>query len=390
MKICIIPLMPSHKWGGSEEYWFLVATEALKLNYDVLIILERTEQVHNNYYELKKLGAKLFLYEKNINPILPKKISHKLMRIYRNYPRVPMFYINIMSTMKEFNPDILLINMGGTFSIMEYPVCLWLLYNYNKPYFLFSHNYNEHRVYPYPYLKRIRDMLKQIVKIYFISERNMNVAKRAVASRDFPECHVLNNLCKLGTLDPLPMPDQSKIKFASIARLTCYDKSQDILIEVLAQDKWKSRNWELSIFGKGDDEQYLNDLIQYFDLSDKVKLAGHNSKIIDIWEQHHMLLLSSQTEGTSQALIEAMMCGRPVMATDVGDSAKLVIEGETGFLADAATPKLIAIALERAWKSKENWATMGITANHKVIDFVDVVPGKTLLSDLKHYVEQNR
>ena len=50
------------------------------------------------------------------------------------------------------------------------------------------------------------------------------------------------------------------------------------------------------------------------------------------------------------ALVEAMLCGRTAVVTDVGGNAEWIEDGETGFVAEAATAKSFGAALkERGW-----------------------------------------
>ncbi|MBV8361748.1 MAG: glycosyltransferase [Deltaproteobacteria bacterium] len=49
------------------------------------------------------------------------------------------------------------------------------------------------------------------------------------------------------------------------------------------------------------------------------------------------------------AMVEAILCRRPMVATDVAGHAEIIQDGVTGFLADAPTTASIATALERFW-----------------------------------------
>ena len=61
-------------------------------------------------------------------------------------------------------------------------------------------------------------------------------------------------------------------------------------------------------------------------------------------------LLPSRAED-APALIEAMLCGRMPIVTDVGRASDLIDDEDHGFVAPAATVPLIDDALERAWQT---------------------------------------
>lgn len=58
------------------------------------------------------------------------------------------------------------------------------------------------------------------------------------------------------------------------------------------------------------------------------------------------LVLPSRWEGFPNAVLEALGHGRPVVATDVGDTSKLVLDGVTGWLVPPEDPRALAAALE--------------------------------------------
>ena len=60
-----------------------------------------------------------------------------------------------------------------------------------------------------------------------------------------------------------------------------------------------------------------------------------------------IFVLPSKNEGISNTIMEAMACGLPVVATDVGGNPELVIEGETGLLVPPGNPEAMAEALEK-------------------------------------------
>lgn len=63
-----------------------------------------------------------------------------------------------------------------------------------------------------------------------------------------------------------------------------------------------------------------------------VELAGRVADPLPLFQRADVLLLASDREGTPNVIMEAMACGLPVVATNVGGVADLVKNGETGFL----------------------------------------------------------
>lgn len=67
--------------------------------------------------------------------------------------------------------------------------------------------------------------------------------------------------------------------------------------------------------------------------SEVLSFHGNLSNIVPLLHQSDCLLLTSATEGTPNVILEAMSCGLPVVATDVGGVSAILIDHETGFLA---------------------------------------------------------
>jgi glycosyltransferase involved in cell wall biosynthesis len=69
-------------------------------------------------------------------------------------------------------------------------------------------------------------------------------------------------------------------------------------------------------------------------LAERVHFAGHVAESAEALLEHDVLLLSSTYEGIPAALMEAMACGMPIIATDCGD-------GVRGLLEDWAPARLV-------------------------------------------------
>jgi glycosyltransferase involved in cell wall biosynthesis len=81
-------------------------------------------------------------------------------------------------------------------------------------------------------------------------------------------------------------------------------------------------------------------------------------------------------------MVEAMVCGRPAVITDVGGSREWVTDGQSGFLAAKPDVESVAAALDRAWQRRADWPAMGREARQTAIRQIDPNPGRTVLRRL--------
>jgi glycosyltransferase involved in cell wall biosynthesis len=81
-------------------------------------------------------------------------------------------------------------------------------------------------------------------------------------------------------------------------------------------------------------------------------------------------------------LVEAMLCGRPGIVTDVGGNRELVRDGTNGFLAKAATVPFLDEALNRAWESRKRLKEIGCAAAIDVRRWVSPDPAEDFANEL--------
>ena len=138
------------------------------------------------------------------------------------------------------------------------------------------------------------------------------------------------------------------MRFATVGRYEVGSKCQDRTLHALSTAEWKGRNWRLDLFGSGPDERYLQDVIGYYGLEDRVTLCGFERDFAKIWKDHHIHVLTSRAEGLALALVESMFCGRPAVITRTGGNHELVRDNKDGFVSAGGDPEIIREALERA------------------------------------------
>ncbi|NEO67282.1 MAG: glycosyltransferase family 4 protein, partial [Moorea sp. SIO4G2] len=229
--------------------------------------------------------------------------------------------------------------------------------------------------------ERVRSFAQTIQHWVFVSKHNHQLAQRQLAQQ-FHHAEVIVNAARLNLTKPLPWSSQEVPQLGCVARLETRWKGQDVLLEVLSQSQWRDRPWHLNLYGVGPDQDYIQQLIQYYHLSDRVTCHGYIRDIQSVWQQNHLMVMASRGEGTPLAVLEAMMCGRPTVTTDVGGNREILNDGETGFIAETATPYSFGNTLEKAWEERDCWSAMGSKAHEVAKQYAQANPAQQLLDYL--------
>jgi glycosyltransferase involved in cell wall biosynthesis len=235
--------------------------------------------------------------------------------------------------------------------------------------------------------ERYRVALATAKRCYFVSKANLRLAEKQIGFK-LSNAEVVWNPVNVD-LDVLPtwprLGQNDELRLACVARLHPPTKGQDILLEVLARQTWAARRWRLHLYGEGPMRNVLERLAQRLGLSDRVVFAGH-SAVAEIWASNHVLVMPSRREGLPLAIVEAMLCGRPVVATDVAGHSEILEDGVTGFLADAPTVNSMANALERFWTKRADSVEIGAAAAKKIRELRPPDPVRVFSEEIKRYI----
>jgi glycosyltransferase involved in cell wall biosynthesis len=384
MKIAFISTMAGHSWGGSEELWAKTARLAIEQGHEVLISVFDWGALPTKIHDLQTKGAHVHLRQRKL-PLLSQRFYKRwLKRIEKKFIKQDPV-MDQFGMLYQFVPEIICISQGHTFeAFLEQRKLVQFINQYKFPYILISQFGFEHGTLSYQLIEPIREFFGIARQVFFVSQRNRLVAERQLVKK-LTNVHIISNPVNLSDYSIVPYPSSISLAFACVARLECNFKGQDILFEVLSNDIWQSREWVLNLYGEGPDRQYLEDLAVYFNIKNKVNICGHVTDIRSIWAQNNMLILPSIGEGTPLSLVEAMICGRPAVVTDVGGNAEMVIDGKTGFISDAASVLALNNTLERAWQKRDEWQIMGEKAHAEANKRVNPKPEETIMNVIGSY-----
>jgi sugar transferase (PEP-CTERM/EpsH1 system associated) len=131
------------------------------------------------------------------------------------------------------------------------------------------------------------------------------------------------------------------VRIGIVARLNEV-KDHSNLLKACKVLKRFTNNFKVVIVGDGPLRSHLESESESLQLQDRVIFTGTRNDIPDILHELDIYVLSSISEGTSMTLLEAMACGLPVVATNVGGNPEVVMDGETGLLVPSRNPEALA------------------------------------------------
>ena len=366
MRLAILSTIEGVSWGGTEEVWVQLARRALQRGHNVLAAVDHRIAPAPPVQALLPLGLQLSQRQRwRSNRLYLLKES-----LWSDHRAVT-----------GFRPDLLVINAGSVLDPLQLPHLRRLCSALSVPQVLFCHFHSD--LLPIGNRAALLQFLESMRHLVFVSEGNRHDLSRTLAG-NLPPSTVITNQSRTLLQRPLPWPDrQGLLRLACVARFDVLWKGQDLLIEALASPELLSYPWHLDLFGSGADQDYLLELIHYFKLQDRVTLKGFEPDLRKIWSTHHLLVLPSRGEGMPLVALEAMMHGRPVLATAVGGIYEVVRDGYEGYIAESATVSCLRHALQRALNEFEHWPEFGIAAHQTAHHFAKLDPPSALLTLLE-------
>ncbi len=134
-------------------------------------------------------------------------------------------------------------------------------------------------------------------------------------------------------------------------------KGHQYLIAAIPAVLRKCPNTSFVFAGRGQLESELKAQVCRFGVEERVYFLGLRQDIPRILAMLDLFVLPSLSEGLSMAILEAMIAGKPVIATRVGGNPELVIDEETGFLVPPRDSQTLADRLITSLTNKQQSAT---------------------------------
>jgi glycosyltransferase involved in cell wall biosynthesis len=150
-----------------------------------------------------------------------------------------------------------------------------------------------------------------------------------------------------------------------IARLDVRKKGQDVFLKAISAVAEAVPEFQFLIVGGGPDERELRNAASVLPPSHQPQFAGFRPDLANVLNAIDVLVIPSRWESVPKILIEAMWCGKAVVATRVGDMAE-ILEASCGILIPADSPEEMAAALIRLGRDGGLRRRLGEAAHDRI------------------------
>lgn len=205
-----------------------------------------------------------------------------------------------------------------------------------------------------PYATINKKNFNSLIELFVVNQSAGGVFQIKGASDFFS-----TRLQKKSTIIPNPIFIKDKIEqvqfeqreksIVSVGRLDNYQKRYDIMIKAFSLFSKNHPEWLLKLYGVGSDEQLIKNWCIENGVEDRVKFMGLSKQpMVDICNAG-MFLITSDFEGISNSLLEAMAVGLPCVSTDSppGGARMLIQNNSNGLLAEVGNHEKIAEAMAK-------------------------------------------
>ena len=125
------------------------------------------------------------------------------------------------------------------------------------------------------------------------------------------------------------------------------EKRYDVLIDAMAALRHRCPQLRLVVVGEGSWRPRLEALAAQSGLQNRCTLLGYRRDVVRVSQAFDLFVQSSDDEGTSNALLEAMALEIPIVATDVGGTSELITDDVHALLVRPGDVRALAAAVEQ-------------------------------------------
>jgi glycosyltransferase involved in cell wall biosynthesis len=180
---------------------------------------------------------------------------------------------------------------------------------------------------------------------YVVSNSRRNLDALRERGLRLPPAEVIYNIVVEGKSSSLPRVSEVP-RIVAIGSLFPL-KSYDVLIEAMAILAANATGCELLLAGRGGEQPRLEALANQLGVAERVKFLGDVEDVPGLLGTADVFAHPAITEGLSNAILEALAEGLPVVACPVGGTPEIIEDGQNGLLVPVRQPQALAHAIGR-------------------------------------------
>lgn len=300
-----------------------------------------------------------------------------------NYKKIgERLYNAIDKTIREKNINFNLIHSHFTWPSGY--VGMKLKEKYNVPFIVTAHGYD---IYLLPFkdkvwTEKIRSILNSADCIITVSNKNLEFIKKlnvntrvVVLPNGFnSDLFYVRNLVECRKTLNLPLDRKVILSIGNLSEI----KGHKYLIEAMQEISKNKKDILCIIVGTGPLEEKLRKQINAAKLQNYVKLVGGKPHTeIPLWiNACDLFVLPSLRESFGVVQIEAMACGKPIVATRNGGSEEIIVSDDYGLLVEPRNAHYLAKNVEMALNKKWN--------EKRILNYAEQYRWKNIAKQIQH------
>lgn len=310
--------------GGSERVMSLLANTFAQKGYEVEIVCINKHLV---FYPIDEKVKVWFAEDEVKSPSILKKVLW-----LRNH-------------IKNDRPDVVI-----AFMLEVYCVTLASLIGVSVPVI------SSERIDPH-FFGRAKGLLR-----WLLLRRTTHLVVQTVRIKDFYSAKLQSRT----TIIPNPVTDKvfsltptlKQKHIIAVGRLA-YQKNYPMMFRAFAKVHHDFPDWQLVVYGNGPQKEEIRGVIERLGMEGHIILAGKSDHVVEEMNKSSLFVMSSDYEGMSNALLEAVCVGLPVISTDVSGARDLITEGVNGYIVPVGNERALTLALSSMLSSPEKMDEMG-------------------------------
>jgi glycosyltransferase involved in cell wall biosynthesis len=157
--------------------------------------------------------------------------------------------------------------------------------------------------------------------------------------------------------------EQDSLIGVMVANLIPYKGHKDLIEGLALVAQSLPLGWRILFAGRDEGIQWnLESLVKERGLTPNIEFLGERTDVPMLLAAADFSVLSSWEEGFSNAILESMAAGLPMIVTDVGGNPEAVLDGETGLIVPPRTPSALGQAVLRLAKNEDLRSRLGAAA----------------------------